>query len=386
VSDTTAWLTDTLWPVANDSSPMRPVNPAAVRAGRFVAVPNAAAPTQLIPWRPASVWAATRRATDDRSRLRLVADGVGVAGLLVLAQLSRERRVDVEATIEGSLVETLRQQIDPAIRSAIVLWGPPRANRKPVLQLSDRFGRTVAFAKVAWNDLTIALLDREESSLRHLSSLVRPGFIAPEVLGRQRFGDVEWLALSPATVTNRRPATDASAFALANLVERSAPQRLARLESSSFIDRLRADSTGRAVAQPLVEELVGRHADRELRTAAWHGDFVPWNFLSGEPSSAIWDWERYDTDVPLGFDRLHYALQMQLHRKHLASEVAVRSLLVRSAALVPQLAASDADLHAQLYLAEIVTRYEHDADLANSPALHQRVADLAGALRRSWSR
>jgi hypothetical protein len=328
----------------------------------------------------------TRRATDDRSRARLVLDGLGVLGLLAAAPLSRHRRIDVDATFEGSLVEVLRQQIEPSIHSAIVLWGPPRANRKPVLQLSDRRGRTVAFAKVAWNELTTELLDQEERSLRHLARIAQPGFVIPRVLGRDRFGSVEWLALSPAGVASRNSATEASAFELARMIEDTAERSTTSFSASPFLGRLSTEVSGLDVCEPLVAALQVRHGERGLATAAWHGDFVPWNFLSGAPQAAIWDWERYDQSVPVGFDRLHYCLQMQLHRQHAATEVAVRSLLTRCAAILPELSAEDAQLHAELYVAEIAARYEHDAALAESPALQQRVAELDAALRRSWSR
>jgi hypothetical protein len=382
VSDSAAWLTSTLWPTTSPTT----VVPGARAAGRFVAVPNATAPRQLIPWRPSSAWAVTRRATDDRSRARLVLDGLGVLGLLAAAPLSRQRRIDVDATIEGSLVEALRERIDSSIHSAIVLWGPPRANRKPVLQLSDRRGRTVAFAKVAWNELTTELLDQEEQSLRHLARIAQPGFVIPRVLGREQFGSVEWLALSPAGVASRNRATETSAFELARMIERTAASSTAMMSSSPFLGRLSADVGGLGICEPLVAALQVRHGDRQLAMAAWHGDFVPWNFLSGSPQAAIWDWERYDQSVPVGFDRLHYCLQMQLHRQHVATEVAVRSLLTRSAAILPELEADDARLHAELYVAEIAARYEHDAALAESPDLQQRVVELDAALRRSWSR
>ena len=49
-----------------------------------------------------------------------------------------------------------------------------------------------------------------------------------------------------------------------------------------------------------------RHA---LTFGAWHGDWAPWNMASTERGLLVWDWERFTSGVPLGFDALHYRLQ-----------------------------------------------------------------------------
>ncbi len=52
-----------------------------------------------------------------------------------------------------SLVSHLSDELGQELTAGIHL-GPPRANRKPVLQLMDPSGATVAFAKVGVNRLT----------------------------------------------------------------------------------------------------------------------------------------------------------------------------------------------------------------------------------------
>ena len=46
----------------------------------------------------------------------------------------------------------------------------------------------------------------------------------------------------------------------------------------------------------------------EVRVGAWHGDFTPWNMSRHGSRLLLWDWERFETGVPHGMDRVHYAV------------------------------------------------------------------------------
>ena len=41
----------------------------------------------------------------------------------------------------------------------------------------------------------------------------------------------------------------------------------------------------------------------------WHGDWGRWNMGMDGGVLQLWDWERYDTEVPIGFDALHFIAQ-----------------------------------------------------------------------------
>jgi hypothetical protein len=47
----------------------------------------------------------------------------------------------------------------------------------------------------------------------------------------------------------------------------------------------------------------------EVAFGAWHGDWTPWNMAWHDGLVQLWDWERFDPDVPAGLDLLHYRLQ-----------------------------------------------------------------------------
>ena len=127
-------------------------------------------------------------------------------------------------------------------------------------------------------------------------------------------------------------------------------------------------------------QLIDRHADRGISLVAAHGDFVPWNILSGTPRPAVWDWERYATGIPAGFDRLHYAFQVQLYRMKRSTADAADAVVGRLRELLPELDHHDAELSLDCYLAELMCRYEHDAAQTGVHTLATRAAELATVL------
>jgi len=56
----------------------------------------------------------------------------------------------------------------------------------------------------------------------------------------------------------------------------------------------------------LVEETCG---DQMISVVAAYGDWTPWNMASTETGAVAWDWERFDIDVPMGWDALHYSFK-----------------------------------------------------------------------------
>jgi hypothetical protein len=47
----------------------------------------------------------------------------------------------------------------------------------------------------------------------------------------------------------------------------------------------------------------------DVEFGAWHGDWTPWNMAWHGGRLQLWDWERFDPDVPAGLDLLHYRSQ-----------------------------------------------------------------------------
>ena len=284
---------------------------------------------------------------------------LGVTALLALGPLSGSRRYGVAS--EGSLVEHIASQLGHRGARGIVLCGPLRANQKPVVQLFDRRGRTLAYVKVAWNDLTRRLLEDEHAALARLGAISDRGFAVPPVLASGAFASAQWLALGPVGVERRTRADDAALDALACAIERTGQSWHGDVDDSGYVDTLTAAAAGLPASQEALVRLAERWSGHAITLAASHGDFVPWNTLSGSPESAVWDWERYRVAAPRGFDRLHLRSQVGVHRRGVPLPDTLRQLGRELDEVLADLPPEQRHIHFDYYIADLLCRYESDS-------------------------
>lgn len=345
---------------------------------RFVAVPGASEIRQLLPWRWSSIVATGHRRSDDRSRSKRVRDMAGVAALLGLGAVSSRRRVAVAAA--ESLVDEVALTLGHEDALGIVMCGPPRANEKPVIQLHDRRGRTVAFVKVGWNELTRRLIADEGRALQRMADLAVP-FVVPEIVGAGTFGSSSWLALAPIEVGRQQPPTEDGVDQLGRSIEQTATTWRGPVADACFVHDLLRATRALPVSGPTASRLACRDAVRTMSLGASHGDFVPWNILSGSPRPAVWDWERYRTAVPLGYDRLHYRIQVGLHRSPASTRDTLMSVDREINSILADLPVDQRCLHLHWYLVDIMARYERDIAENPSPLLPELVDQIHSYLQ-----
>jgi hypothetical protein len=350
---------------------------------RFVAVPRADAIRQLLPWRWSTMVATGARRSDDRPLRRQVRDTAGTAYLLSVGAVRGARRVGVDAarSVVGDVADRLGR--DDVL--GLVICGPPRANQKPVIQVHDRLGRTVAYVKVAWNDLTGRLLDDERAALERLAGRA-DGFTVPGVLATGGDDERRWLALAPVGVRRRRRPTAAGIDDLARSIERTGDAWRGAGADATFVRELVGASASLPTGGPTIATLADATAATTLDLAGSHGDFVPWNVLSGEPCPAVWDWERYRTAVPVGYDRLHHRLQVAVHRTGRPLADAARDLGRSLDDVIGDVPAEQRDAHLDWYLADLLCRYERDVLDQPAPLLPELVAQLNDVLTERLGR
>ncbi len=344
---------------------------------RYIAMPDRDDVRQLLPWRWSTLRATASRSSDDRPLAKQVRDVVGVAGLFTVGALQGSRRVGVGAS--ESLVDHIATQLGVERARGLVLCGPARSNQKPVIQLHDRWGRTIAFVKVAWNDLTQRLVVDERAALEHLASA--DGFTTPEILGHGRYGSSSWLAIAPVGVERRADATTESIDRLAMAIERTGRGWTGDAARSSFVASLGERAVGLPHAEPIVDGLTERDRGTELTEAGAHGDFVPWNIRSGSPVPAVWDWERYRSFCPTGYDRFHHRLQVALHRDNRPFPEVLRELADGVDDILGDLPADQRGRHYDWYLTDLLTRYERDVTDHPAPLLPELVGHLHDFLK-----
>jgi len=345
---------------------------------RFVANPSATRPRQALPWRFSSVLATARRVSDDSPASKRLVDAVATTGLLGLGLLSPGRRLAVDR--DESLLYHVADVLNIRSPRGIVLLGPPRANQKPVIQVHDRLGRTIVYIKVAWNDLTGQLLTAEERSLRLLSTAVERCFGVPTLIAAGFFGQSNWLAIEPLRVKRRRRASLADADRLARAIEHSAPAWSGGTRGSPYVVQLASTTSSLPTGRVAFETVLQRWGDHPIDLAAGHGDFVPWNMLNGDPEPAVWDWERYRTAIPVGFDRIHYRVQVALHRRGSSLPDVLRLIEMEIESVLPDVTAALRKAHLDWYLVDMLSRYEADAGNDPTGALSCHVQDLHHAV------
>jgi Phosphotransferase enzyme family len=333
----------------------------------FTLVPGLGRPPLLVPAERNAAAAALHHFSGQRSRTARVA--TGMFSLLLASGLSDVVlrgwvRVDARAstkTIETYLADVLGQDLKVSM-----YLGPPRANRKPVLQLLTPLGETVAFAKIGINPLTCRLVRAERAALDRLNRAGIADVSLPRVLHHSQWNGFEVLVLTVVPAWERRRALPAAQLtAVMKAVAQVDGLHSEPLPGSAYLRRLRgrlADAD-RGPEQDALTSALDTLADRAARTVlvygAWHGDWAPWNMASTTRGLLVWDWERFTRGVPLGFDPLHYQLQAGLGLGHRDPLTAATASLRAAARLLAPFGVSteQARLTGILYLADLATRY-----------------------------
>jgi len=272
---------------------------------------------QLIPLASRRISAASVvRWTDGMSPLDLGKRGVGWLALLaglgpVLA--GSELAIKTRGAADSpSLNDHLASAVGLERTVVSVLLGSERPNQKPMVRVLDPAGRTIAFAKVGWNDLTTRLVTNEASFLETMRPLAGSRLLIPALLDHSTWRNRAIAVTSPlmGRLRPRRsrppsPAVYESILALG--ARHSGPWR-----SSAFRAHL-ADGLEVVVERERLASIIGLLDDAldsaNISVGRWHGDWTPWNTLTMGDRVIAWDWERTMEGVPIGFDAIHYLFQ-----------------------------------------------------------------------------
>lgn len=328
-------------------------------ATQVIALPSARTPRALLP-------VARRRAASRilrthygggglRRRLQTAALSALVACGLA-ARLPTWRAAPLPVPAERRFPAWARGAAGEGAHVGLVLLGPPRANRKPVVLLTDDSGGLVAVAKIGWNDLTRPLVAYEASALAEIAAALDGRVHVPTLLDARRLGDVEFMMMRPLPALDRRAAL--SRTALVETVRAVAEVSQAeRAELRGCLGHERLQPLASAVAR-----ISARTSDVQFGSA--HGDLHPGNLgVARDGLPVLWDWERWMHGVPVGFDLLHHDLQSWVVIERVEPEVAAHRLVSTAAAILAPLGvtAEAAPYVAKDYLVRLAARYVDDA-------------------------
>jgi len=377
-----------LWPTARVS-----IAPGRRRPGRkeLIYVPNSDDPRLLIPagHRRASSAALLRfnhfLPIGERLRRVLAAGGLrlGAERLLAhrIALIERETAPD---SIESYLSEVLGGEVVVSLGIGLT-----RATQKPVLQAFDPSGRSLAFVKIGDNAHTRELVCAESKALRLIAQHRWSALAVPTLLHVGNWHSFEVLVMStlpvPARPALRRPISVPPVRSMRELA-RAFPEGNHWAASSGLMQRLRDDVQGIAdevtastYCQAL-DRITERYSHTVLDFAAWHGDWSPWNMAWRGRRVLLWDWERFETGVPVGMDRIHYVLSALARTEGFTARTIVSALGLPSAREYAR--PSQQDVLGLLYLAAIVNRYLTSSHHEHPGPVQARAAAALEAL--SW--
>lgn len=352
-----AQTVDELWPGGFDT-PM-------------VVLPGAGTPRLLTPIRPrrAGMAAVVRYTAQQGVRDR--AKGLALATAIGVGLATHRDVVGTSPAQQPTIDDRLGEVLGEPVISALALTAD-RPNRKPVLQVFDARGRTIAFAKVGLNDLAQELVAAESATLAQLAAAGLAHCDVPRVLHAGEWRGHAMLVASALPVGRALRDSDVALDDAMIEVAQTASGDVA-----GYLDTLRdrAARTGaRADEWCAVLDLVIDSDDLAgLPFGAWHGDWTSWNCARRRGRIGVWDWERFATPAPLGFDRLHFVLNDAVGhtRERFAAEAL--TLINRAPELLRRwpLRRRQATTISLLYVLDIALRYltdgVHAANLGGRP-------------------
>ncbi|MGH3486421.1 MAG: hypothetical protein ACRDP8_00680 [Actinopolymorphaceae bacterium] len=400
-----------LWPapatIGTDDGDQASGPDGAAGAGRrtvreFLVLPDRRHPRVALPVSTARVSAEALRKHSQALSLGERAARTALSGLVrlpgVQSGLTRIAHHRIRVSVpEGSVAESFEDHLAGILGRDVVVAigvGQPRANRKPVLHALTPDGDTAAYVKVGTKEPNKVLVRDEAAALHSFWAADRPttALRVPRVLHHGRWRGLEVLVLAPlrpgAGRWRRRTVPISAMRELAghlgtteSTLAASPVWSLAEDTPDALGDADRARSFDRILAAAR-----SRYGNTKLTLGAWHGDWTPWNMAWNGDHVLLWDFERFATGVPFGYDLTHYRLQSVLRD---AGEVGADRHVRRQLATEPDrrvpaddivLSGNDPEAVWIAYLVELARRYTLASEPAEGTPLRARTTWLLDLL------
>ena len=308
-SDQKAWWHDILAGARpdHDGAPM----PGSGRRETYLLFPSATDPRQVVDASSSRLLAAelgrvpagSSPAAGAARRVASVGAGLGLARVL------RPNRLVIESTPTATLAGRLAELFERDRVRLSLAAGPVRPNRKPVARVLDESGALLGVAKIGWDLATRALIDREAAALHDAAELPEP-FITPVARGLIDVGSLRVLALDPIDIPDDRidPVAIDPEVEATGILAAPRPQPVPLADTPfliSMTERLVRHERG-AELRGLIDRLAAVSGHDPTLVGRAHGDWAPWNIRRVPAGLLVWDWERFASGVPVGFDLAHH--------------------------------------------------------------------------------
>ena len=239
--------------------------------------------------------------------------------------------------------------------------GSDRPNGKPVVTVMTAAGEGLGFVKIGWNELTREMVAREAQVLAQLTATPPTSFDVPAIVHAGRWQGFELMVVRAVLTDAAIPGSEPPLEAGREIAEIGGRTRSALADSA--LVGLGASSGSPGVEHPTLGKSIAtiteRHGAQLLDVGGAHGDWTPWNMGRSNGRLVVWDWERFDTEVPIGIDLVHFAFMVALRQRHRAPAEAQAHVLGTVPVLLDQLDVPGAlaPLMLQLHHVEMALRF-----------------------------
>jgi hypothetical protein len=329
----------------------------------FFVLPDSKTPRMLVPMgNPRAASAAMMRFSaglsyGDVAKRMLVSSALRGRGAPLFPD--RIEITDSAHSLRDYLSEILGERVDFSLA-----LGTVRANRKPVVEIFDRAGRSLAFAKIGSTPLAETHVQAEADALETLGKSDLPRQIeVPRLIHSGRWEQFLVLVMTSLTTSARQRPADQwslpvqamddfhSSFSEGSVKLSESPMWMTLTDAHGMLPT----GSGRERLGEALDTLASLAGNRPLDIGAWHGDWTAWNMGRVNGRIQLWDWERFGRGVPRGLDRCHYGVTA-VNRRDGASVASVRAGL-ELAGVDHRDVSSEGFLAAGSYLAAISCRY-----------------------------
>ncbi|MDR3773941.1 MAG: phosphotransferase [Terracidiphilus sp.] len=312
----------------SEAKPTRQSAPARVQKTVFAVIPSLSAPRFLIPLGSRKTAAKSLTTYSAHKPLARALKWLLVNGLRIgLAQPLLRQRVVIREACAGLGLPPRTVSLEKHLAHALgrreiflgVALGTPSPHQKPLVQVMDREGRALAYAKIGWNEDTIRIVENEAQALVKLSGSNFTNASVPRALIAERWNGYFLLLQSGPPGEGWTPSRDLSVHQLQFLGELNGINYVqAPLQESDWWrvvqERIKAlDELGAAydadLARWALEECAVRLGETKVPMGMKHGDFTPWNIVERKGELFIFDWEYAEDLAPFGADMFHFIVQ-----------------------------------------------------------------------------
>jgi len=283
------------------------------RAGHhLIAIPNAASPRLLVPLENRAAASRAMRRFSASLSVKATAERLaGAAALRVGGAALFADRFSIDHRGDDALSDHLAEIFGRPVTFSIGV-GTARVNRKPILQVFDERGHSLAFVKVATGQESQVDVRGEATALERLGTREWETMEIPRLIHRGEWRGLFLLVITSLHTRARQPKRAGPPIRAMDELARSFDEGAQRLDEAPWWDRTIAqaelipDPEQRRAYQFAAERLADLAGARRRAIGAWHGDWTSWNMAWRGERVQVWDWERFQTGVPVGLDRYHY--------------------------------------------------------------------------------